>query len=69
MGLLRQKKDEFSPAGELIKTLTDLGARFYICASCVKHYGLDTAERIENSEVKPGSFLAEMLMERKALTF
>ncbi|MDA8155127.1 MAG: DsrE family protein [Actinomycetota bacterium] len=64
-----QKKDEFSPVSELIKTLTDLGARFYICASCVKHYELDKVERIENSEVKPGSFLAEMLLERQALTF
>jgi predicted peroxiredoxin len=65
-----QKKDEFSPLHALIKTLTeDFGVKFYICASCVKHHGLDTAELIPNSEVKPGSFLGEMLMERQALTF
>ncbi len=64
-----QKKDEFSPVAELIKTLTDLGAKFYICASCVKHYGLDKAEKIPNSEAKPGSFLAEMLLERQSLSF
>ncbi|MDA8169488.1 MAG: DsrE family protein [Nitrospiraceae bacterium] len=64
-----QKKDEFSPVAELIRTLTDMGARFYICASCVKHYELDKAETIPNSEVKPGSFLAEMLLERTPMTF
>ncbi len=64
-----QKKDEFSPVADLMKTLSDFGCNFYICASCVNHYGLDKAERIENSEIKPGSFLAEMLQERQALTF
>ncbi|MDA8090510.1 MAG: DsrE family protein [Nitrospiraceae bacterium] len=64
-----QKKDEFSPLADLIKTLTDFGVRFYICASCVKHYELDKAELIESSEVKPGSFLAEMLLERQSLSF
>lgn len=65
-----QKKDEFSPVHELLKTLTeDFGVKFYICASCVKHYELDKVELIENSEVKPGSFLGEMLLERQSLTF
>ncbi len=68
--LVWQKKDEFSPAHQLMTTLiNDFGAKFYICASCVKHYGLDTAELIANSEIKPGSFLGEMLMERQGLTF
>ncbi len=64
-----QKKDEFSPVAELLRTLQDFGGRFYICASCVKHYGLDKVELIEGSEVRPGSFLAEGLQERQALTF
>jgi predicted peroxiredoxin len=65
-----QKKDEFSPVHELMKTLVeDFGVKFYICASCVKHYELDKVELIENSEVKPGSFLGEMLLERQSLTF
>lgn len=65
-----QRKDQFSPLAELITTLAeDFGCRFYICASCVKHFGLDKAELIPNSEVKPGSFLAEMLRERQALSF
>ena len=64
-----QKKDEFSPVAELIKTLADFGVNFYICASCVKPYELDKVELIENSEAKPGSFLAEMLMERQSLSF
>jgi predicted peroxiredoxin len=65
-----QKKDEFSPVASLMKTLIeDFGARFYICASCVKHYGLEGAELVGNAEVKPGSFLGEMLMERQGLTF
>lgn len=65
-----QKKDEFSPIHELMKTLIDdFGVKFYICASCVKHYGLDKVELIKNSEAKPGSFLAEMLLERQSLTF
>ena len=68
--LVWQAEDEFSPIAELIKTLTeDFDVKFYICASCVKHYGLDDAEKIPNSEAKPGSFLGEMLMEREALTF
>ncbi len=65
-----QKKDEFSPAHELMKTLIeDFGVRFYICASCVKHYGLDKAELVSTAEVKPGSFLGEMLLGRQGLTF
>lgn len=67
---LKQNPDQFSPAHELIKTLTeDFGVKFYICASCVRHYELDRAELIPNSEVKPGSFLGEMLLERQSLTF
>lgn len=65
-----QKKDEFSPVHELMKTLIeDFGVKFYICASCVKHYGLDKAELVKTAEVKPGSFLGEMLLERQSLTF
>ncbi len=68
--LTSQKKDEFSPVHELMKTLIeDFGVKFYICASCVKHYGLDKAELVPNSEIKPGSFLGEMLLEREGLTF
>jgi len=68
--LIWQKKDEFSPIADLMKTLIDdFGVKFYICASCVKHYGLDKAELIPNSEAKPGSFLGEMLLEREGLTF
>ncbi len=65
-----QKKDEFSPIADLMKTLIDdFGVKFYICASCVKHYELDKAALIQNSEAKPGTFLAEMLLEREGLTF
>jgi len=65
-----QKKDEFSPIADLIKTLIDdFGVKFYICASCVKHYELDKAELVPNSEPKPGPFLVEMLLEREGLTF
>jgi len=65
-----QTKDEFSPIASLMKTLIeDFGVKFYICASCVKHYGLDKVELVPNSEPKPGSFLGEMLFERQGLTF
>ena len=65
-----QKKDEFSPVSALMKTLIeDFGVKFYICASCVKHYELDKVELLPNTEVKPGSFLGEMLLEREGLTF
>lgn len=65
-----QKKDEFSPIPQLMKSLIeDFGAKFYICASCVKHYDLDKAELVSNAEIKPGSFLGEMLMERQGMTF
>lgn len=68
--LIWQKKDEFSPVADLLKTLTeDFGVKFYVCASCVKHYELDKVELIKNAEIKPGSFLGEMLLERQALTF
>ena len=68
--LTYQKKDEFSPIHQLMNTLIeDFDCKFYICASCVKHYGLDKAELIPNAEVRPGSFLAEMLTEREGLTF
>ncbi len=60
----------FSPVAELIKSLvTDFDCKFYICASCVKPYGLEGAEFIKNAEVKPGSYLGEMLMKRQGLTF
>ncbi len=65
-----QKKDEFSPVADLLKTLTeDFDVKLYICASCVKHYELDKVELLKNAEIKPGTFLAEMLLEREGLTF
>lgn len=65
-----QKKDEFSPVHDLMKTLIeDFEVKFYICASCVKHYGLDKAELVKTAEIKPGSFLGEMLLDRQGLTF
>lgn len=65
-----QLKDEFSPISDLMKTLIeDFTVKFYICASCVKHYELDKAELVPNSEIKPGSFLGQMLLERQGLTF
>ncbi|MBF0457574.1 MAG: DsrE family protein [Nitrospirae bacterium] len=68
--LVWQNKDQFSPVSSLLKTLTeDFDAKFYICASCVKHYELDKAELIANAEIKPGTFLGEMLLERQGLTF
>ena len=65
-------KDFRSHIPELIKTLTeDFDVKFYICASCVKHQGLEGAELVEGAEIRPGSFLGQMLMEleREALTF
>jgi predicted peroxiredoxin len=60
----------FSPVAELIKSLIEDGnCKFYICASCVKPYGLEGAELIKNAEVKPGSYLGELLMKRQGLTF
>lgn len=68
--LIWQKKDEFSPIPDLLRTLVeDFEVKFYICASCVKHYGLDPSVLIRNAEAKPGAFLAEMLLERQGLTF
>ncbi len=60
----------FSPVAELVKSLIeDFGSKFYVCASCVKPYGLEGVELIPNAEIKPGSFLGEMLMKRQNLTF
>jgi predicted peroxiredoxin len=53
-----------------MKTLIDeLGVKFYVCASCVNHAGVTPENMIEGAEVKPGSYLGEMLMERQSLTF
>jgi predicted peroxiredoxin len=60
----------FSPVAELMKSLIeDFDCKFYICASCVKPYGLEGAEWIKNAEVKPGSYLGELLMKRQNVTF
>ena len=48
-----------------MKTLIeDFDTKFYICVSCDKHYEPDKAKLITNSEIKPGSYLGERLMER-----
>jgi predicted peroxiredoxin len=60
----------FSPVADLMKSLVeDFDCKFYICASCVKPYGLEGAEWIKNAEVKPGSYLGELLMQRQNVTF
>lgn len=60
----------FSPVADLKKSLAgDFDCKFYICASCVKPYGLEGAEWIRNAEVRPGSYLGELLMKRQGLTF
>ena len=60
----------FSPIADLIKSLVDdFDCKFYVCASCVKPYGLEGAEWMRNAEVKPGSYLGELLMQRQGLTF
>jgi predicted peroxiredoxin len=65
-----QKKNGFSPIADLLKTLIeDFGVKFYVCASCIKPYGLEGAELIKNAEIKPGSFLGELLMERQSVSF
>jgi len=65
-----QKKNGFSPISQLLKTLIeDFGVKFYVCASCVKPYGLEGVEFIPNAEIKPGSFLGELLMERQNVSF
>ena len=66
----RQKPDGFSSVESLMKTLVeDFGVHFYVCASCVKPNGLDPANLAWNAEVKPGSYLGELLMDREGLTF
>jgi predicted peroxiredoxin len=60
----------FSPIKDLINSMIeDFGAKFYICASCVEPYGLKGAELIKNAEIKPGSYLGELLMQRQNVTF
>lgn len=69
-GITWQKKDGFSPLHELLKTLTeDFGVHFYVCASCVKPYGLEGAALIRNAAIKSGSFLGELLLERQSVSF
>jgi len=60
----------FSPVAELMKSLVeDFDCKFYVCASCVKPYGLEGVELIKNAEIKSGLYLGEMLMKRQGLTF
>lgn len=60
----------FSPIKDLLKSLIeDFGVKFYVCASCVEPYGLKGVDLIENAEIKPGSFLGELLMQRQNVTF
>ena len=60
----------FSPLKELIRTVTeDFGCKLYVCASCIKPEGLEGIELIDGAEVKPGSFLGEMLMVRQNVSF
>jgi len=60
----------FARLGELVKTVTeDFGCRFYVCASCVEPEGLTGLELIDGAEVKPGSYLGELLMQRQGMTF
>jgi predicted peroxiredoxin len=66
----RQKPGGFSPAHSLLKTLVeDFGVHVYVCASCVKPNGLDPANLAFGAQVRPGSYLGELLMEREGLTF
>ena len=65
-----QKKNGFSPVKDLLKTLSeDFGVKFFVCASCVRSYELEGAELIGNAEVKPGSFLGQLLLERQSVSF
>ncbi len=60
----------FSPLKELIKTVTeDFGCRFYVCASCVEPEGIKDVALIDNAEIKPGSYLGELLMSRQNVSF
>ena len=60
----------FSPVGDPVRSLVeDFDCWFFVCASCVKPYGLEGAERIKNAKVKPGSYLGELQMKRQGLTF
>lgn len=66
----RQKPDGFSPVHALLKTLVeDFGVQIFVCASCVKPNGLDPANLAFGAQVRPGSYLGELLMERQGLTF
>lgn len=66
----RQKPGGFSSVDTLLRTLVDdFGVRVYVCASCVKPNGLDPADLAFGAQVKAGSFLGQMLMEREGLTF
>ncbi len=65
-----QFQKAFSPIAELIESLVnDFDCKFYVCASCVKPYGLEGVELMKNAEIKPGSYLGELLMKRQGLTF
>jgi len=68
--LIWQKKGLFAPIQELLKLhIEDYGARIYVCEACAKYYELSNDDLVKNAEIKSGSFLGEMLLERQGLTF
>ena len=59
-----QKKDEFSPVHELMKTLIeDFGVKFYICHAFMPAYGMTKDNLIENTEVRSSSYLGELFLD------
>ena len=66
----RQKPGGFSPVHTLLRTLVeDFGVAVHVCASCVKAEGLDPKNLAFGADVRPGSYLGELLMTHEGLTF
>ena len=66
----RQKPGGFSPVHTLLKTLVeDFGVPVHVCASCVKVEGLDPKNLAFGADVRPGSYLGELLLTHEGLTF
>ena len=49
--------------------IKDFNVKIYACEACSHYYGLKREDLIDNAEIKSGTFLAELILEREGLTF
>ncbi|HTV12479.1 MAG TPA: DsrE family protein [Acidimicrobiales bacterium] len=60
----------FTPLGELLPVLQELGASFLVCAPCLKSHGIDESEFVDGTEVVASArFVAEITSATNCLVY